>query len=56
VVDVEKRKWEDERDSASFYSRLKLVCKCHDSVDESLSGASGTIFMGRCERIEWEKN
>jgi hypothetical protein len=44
VVDVEKRNWEDERETGSFYSRLKLVCECHDSVDELPFRASGTIF------------
>ena len=44
VVEVEKRKWEVGGETASFYSRLKLVCECYDSVDKLLFRASETIF------------
>jgi hypothetical protein len=44
VVDVEKRKWGAGGETASFYSRLKLVYECYDSVDELLFRASETIF------------
>jgi hypothetical protein len=47
VADVEKGKWEVGGETTSFYSRLKLVCECYDSVDELLCRASETIFTIR---------